>query len=97
MIRREVQTMILLDHPNLLKAYCSFTATRSLWIVMPYMAAGSCLHIMKSAHSDGFDEHTIATLLHGVLKALAYLHSHGHIHRDVKVIYHLDIIWLYSF
>lgn len=84
MIRREVQTMILLDHPNLLKAHCSFTATRSLWIVMPYMAAGSCLHIMKSAHPDGFDEHTIATLLHGVLKALAYLHSHGHIHRDVK-------------
>ncbi|KAK9935492.1 hypothetical protein M0R45_022594 [Rubus argutus] len=84
MIRREVQTMILLDHPNLLKAHCSFTATRSLWIVMPYMAAGSCLHIMKSAHPDGFDEHSIATLLHGVLKALAYLHSHGHIHRDVK-------------
>ncbi|XP_050372792.1 uncharacterized protein LOC126790550 isoform X2 [Argentina anserina] len=84
MIRREVQTMILLDHPNLLKAHCSFIATRSLWIVMPYMAAGSCLHIMKSAHPDGFEENTIATLLHGVLKALAYLHSHGHIHRDVK-------------
>ncbi|KAL6187068.1 hypothetical protein ACLB2K_043183 [Fragaria x ananassa] len=84
MIRREVQTMILLDHPNLLKAHCSFMATRSLWIVMPYMAAGSCLHIMKSAHPDGFEEHTIVTLLHGVLKALAYLHSHGHIHRDVK-------------
>ncbi|KAM5566792.1 serine/threonine-protein kinase BLUS1 [Rosa sericea] len=84
MIRREVQTMILLDHPNLLKAHCSFTATRSLWIVMPYMAAGSCLHIIKSDHPNGFEEHTIVTLLYGVIKALAYLHSHGHIHRDVK-------------
>ncbi|XP_034200677.1 serine/threonine-protein kinase BLUS1-like isoform X3 [Prunus dulcis] len=83
-IRREVQTMILLDHPNLLKAHCSFTASRSLWIVTPYMAAGSCLHIMKSAHPDGFEQPVIATLLHGVLKAIAYLHAHGHIHRDVK-------------
>ncbi|ONI30461.1 hypothetical protein PRUPE_1G252900 [Prunus persica] len=83
-IRREVQTMILLDHPNLLKAHCSFTASRSLWIVTPYMAAGSFLHIMKSAHPDGFEQPVIATLLHGVLKAIAYLHAHGHIHRDVK-------------
>lgn len=83
-IRREVQTMILLDHPNLLKAHCSFTAGSSLWIVTPYMASGSCLHIMKSAHPDGFEQPVIATLLYAVLKALAYLHCHGHIHRDVK-------------
>lgn len=40
---------------------------------------------MKSAHPDGFEQPVIATLLHGVLKAIAYLHAHGHIHRDVKV------------
>ncbi|KAF3431273.1 hypothetical protein FNV43_RR26003 [Rhamnella rubrinervis] len=83
-IRREVQTMTLLGHPNLLKAHCSFTAGRSLWIVMPYMAGGSCLHIMKSVHPDGFEQPVIATLLLGVVKALAHLHGHGFIHRDVK-------------
>ncbi|KAL6010962.1 hypothetical protein ACLOJK_001405 [Asimina triloba] len=83
-IRREVQTMILIGHPNLLRAHCSFTADRSLWVVMPYMGCGSCLHIMKSAHPEGFEELVIATLLREVLKALVYLHSHGHIHRDVK-------------
>ncbi|KAI4387748.1 hypothetical protein MLD38_000155 [Melastoma candidum] len=83
-IRREVQTMSLIGHPNLLRAHCSFTAGHSLWVVMPYMEGGSCLHIMKSAFPEGFEEPVIATLLHEVLKALVYLHAHGHIHRDVK-------------
>lgn len=83
-IRREVQMMSLIDHPNLLRAHCSFTAGQNLWVVMPYMAGGSCLHIMKSAYPDGFEEPVISTLLREVLKALVYLHSHGHIHRDVK-------------
>ncbi|KAK3132372.1 hypothetical protein QOZ80_6AG0520340 [Eleusine coracana subsp. coracana] len=83
-IRREVQTMSLLDHPNLLAAHCSFTNGHELWVVMPYMAAGSALHIMKTSFPEGFDEPVIATLLREVLKALVYLHSQGHIHRDVK-------------
>ncbi|XWS44173.1 hypothetical protein CRYUN_Cryun15aG0021800 [Craigia yunnanensis] len=83
-IRREVQTMSLIDHPNVLRAQCSFTTSHSLWVVMPYMAGGSCMHIMKSAYPEGFEEPVIATLLREVLKALVYLHAHGHIHRDVK-------------
>eukprot|EP00250_Pteridium_aquilinum_P013067 c21110_g1_i2 orf=737-2788(-) len=83
-IRREAQTMSLISHPNVLSAYCSFVVEHSLWVVMPYMAGGSCLHIMKSAYSDGFEEPIIATVLKECLKALEYLHYHGHIHRDVK-------------
>nr|GEV15655.1 serine/threonine-protein kinase BLUS1-like isoform X1 [Tanacetum cinerariifolium] len=83
-IRREVQTMSLIDHPNLLQAYCSFTTGQHLWVVMPYMAGGSCLHIMKTSFPEGFEEPVIATVLREVLKGLVYLHAHGHIHRDVK-------------
>ena len=85
-IRREVQTMTLIDHPNVLRAHCSFTTGHHLWVVMPYMAGGSCLHIMKSSYPEGFEEPVIATLLREVLKALVYVHSQGHIHRDVKVV-----------
>ncbi|XP_072999419.1 uncharacterized protein [Typha latifolia] len=83
-IRREVQTMILIDHPNVLRAHCSFIVEHNLWVVMPYMAGGSALHIMKSSYPEGFEEAVIATLLREVLKALVYFHSDGHIHRDVK-------------
>lgn len=84
-IRREAQTMILIDHPNVIRAYCSFVVDRNLWVVMPFMAEGSCLHLMKIAYPDGFEESAIGSILKETLKALEYLHEHGHIHRDVKV------------
>ncbi|XP_031739383.1 serine/threonine-protein kinase BLUS1 isoform X5 [Cucumis sativus] len=83
-IYREVQTMILVDHPNVLKSHCSFVNGHDLWIVMPYMSGGSCLHILKAAYPDGFEEVVIATVLREVLKGVEYLHNHGHIHRDIK-------------
>ncbi|KAL0425178.1 UNVERIFIED_CONTAM: Serine/threonine-protein kinase fray2 [Sesamum radiatum] len=83
-ISRESQLMFLVDHPNVLKSHCSFVCDHNLWVVMPYMAGGSCLHILKAAHPDGFEEVVIATILCEVLKGLDYLHQHGQIHRDVK-------------
>ncbi|KAK4436742.1 Serine/threonine-protein kinase fray2 [Sesamum alatum] len=83
-ISREAQTMGLVDHPNVLKSHCSFVSDHNLWVVMPYMAGGSCLHILKATHPDGLEEVVIATILREVLKGLDYLHQHGHIHRDVK-------------
>ncbi|KAJ4792669.1 Protein kinase superfamily protein [Rhynchospora pubera] len=83
-IMREAQTMTLIDHPNVVKAHCSFVHGQTLWVVMPYMGGGSCLHIMKSAFPEGLDEAVIATILKETLKGLEYIHQHGHIHRDVK-------------
>ncbi|XP_051114803.1 serine/threonine-protein kinase BLUS1-like isoform X2 [Andrographis paniculata] len=83
-IRREAQTMNLIDHPNVIKAFCSFVVDRDLWVVMPYMDEGSCLHLMKAAYPDGLEEPAIGSILKETLKALEYLHQQGHIHRDVK-------------
>ncbi|XP_075102203.1 uncharacterized protein LOC107820762 isoform X1 [Nicotiana tabacum] len=83
-IRREAQTMSLIDHPNVIKSFCSFVVDSYLWVVMPFMAEGSCLHLMKIAYPDGFEESAICSMLKETLKALEYLHRHGHIHRDVK-------------
>ncbi|KAK4489231.1 hypothetical protein RD792_005027 [Penstemon davidsonii] len=84
-IRREAQTMSLINHPNVIKSICSFVVDRNLWVVMPFMAQGSCLHLMKIAYPEGFEESAIGSILKETLKALEYLHRHGHIHRDVKV------------
>ncbi|KAL0409212.1 UNVERIFIED_CONTAM: Serine/threonine-protein kinase fray2 [Sesamum radiatum] len=76
--------MSLINHPNVIKAFCSFVVDHNLWVVMPFMAEGSCLHLMKIAYPEGFEESAIGSILKETLKALEYLHKHGHIHRDVK-------------
>ncbi|KAI5394840.1 serine/threonine-protein kinase BLUS1 isoform X1 [Lathyrus oleraceus] len=83
-IRKEAQIMSLIDHRNVVKSYCSFVVDHKLWVIMPFMAQGSCLHLMKAAYPDGLEEDAIGSILKETLKALDYLHQHGHIHRDVK-------------
>ena len=83
-IRREVASMSMVSHPNLVTAHCSFVEGQFLWVVMPFLSGGSALNIMKWSHPKGLDEVSIATILKEVLKALDYFHRNGNIHRDVK-------------
>jgi serine/threonine protein kinase len=76
--------MALSKHPNVLRVYGSFVNGSKLYIVTPYLAGGSCLDIMKTRFSEGFEESVIATILKQALEGLVYLHKNGHIHRDVK-------------
>ncbi|KAJ1557904.1 hypothetical protein HK096_004676, partial [Nowakowskiella sp. JEL0078] len=83
-MRREIQIMSLSRHPNLLPVQGSFVNGAKLYIITPFLAAGSCLDIMKTAYPDGLEEAAIATILKQGLQGLEYLHRNGLIHRDVK-------------
>ncbi|KAG9446674.1 hypothetical protein H6P81_012802 [Aristolochia fimbriata] len=83
-LRLEAKSMALLSHPNVLTAHCSFTVGTRLWVVMPFMSAGSLHSIISSAFPSGLPEPAIAVVLRHTLHALHYLHSQGHLHRDVK-------------
>lgn len=76
--------MTLSKHANLLPVHGSFVNGSKLFIVTPFLSAGSGLDIMKTAYQKGMDESVIATILKQVLQGLEYLHSHGLIHRDIK-------------
>ncbi|PON53269.1 Serine/threonine protein kinase [Parasponia andersonii] len=82
--RRETKIMSLLSHPNILNAHCSFTVDRRLWVVMPFMSAGSLQSIISSSFPDGLSEPSISLVLKEILNALSYLHDQGHLHRDIK-------------
>ncbi|KAI9353367.1 kinase-like domain-containing protein [Zopfochytrium polystomum] len=83
-LRREIQIMSLSRHPNLLPVLGSFVHDSKLYIVTPFLSAGSCLDIMKTAYPNGLEESCIATILKQSLQGLEYLHKNGLIHRDVK-------------
>ena len=84
-IRREISTMSLLNHPNVVSINCSFVDHQDLWIIMPLLQAGSCASIMKQIAPQGMkDEALLATILYFTLQGLQYLHKDGRIHRDVK-------------
>ncbi|GMH28507.1 hypothetical protein Nepgr_030350 [Nepenthes gracilis] len=82
--RQEAKTMSLLSHPNVLQAHCSFTVDHRLWVVMPFMSAGSLQSIVSSSFPSGLPEPCIAVVLKETLHGLSYLHDQGHLHRDIK-------------
>ncbi|XP_062201673.1 serine/threonine-protein kinase BLUS1 [Phragmites australis] len=81
---REAKAMTLLSHRNVLRAHCSFTVGSHLWVVMPFMGAGSLYSILSHGFPDGLPEPCIAVVLKDTLRALCYLHEQGRIHRDIK-------------
>ncbi|KAJ1263292.1 hypothetical protein BS78_09G172200 [Paspalum vaginatum] len=81
---REAKAMALLSHRNVLRAHCSFTVGSHLWVVMPFMGAGSLHSILSHGFPDGLPEPCVAVVLKDTLHALCYLHEQGRIHRDIK-------------
>jgi len=87
-ILQEVQTMRLSKDANILRFYCSFVQANQLWMVTQLMDMGSCLRVMNIAKAiglgEGMNEEWLAYILRESLQGLAYLHSNGQIHRDMK-------------
>lgn len=84
--RRELlfnEVVIMRDyhHPNIVQMHDSYLVEDELWVVMEFLEGGALTDIVTHARMD---EEQIATVCKQCLKALAYLHSQGVIHRDIK-------------
>ncbi|ERL91931.1 hypothetical protein D910_09254 [Dendroctonus ponderosae] len=84
--RRELlfnEVVIMRDyhHPNIVEMFNSYLVNDELWVVMEFLEGGALTDIVTHSRMD---EEQIATVCKQCLKALAYLHSQGVIHRDIK-------------
>lgn len=77
----EVVIMRDYQHPNIVQMFDSYLVGDELWVVMEFLEGGALTDIVTRCKMN---ETQIATVCKQCLKALAFLHSQGVIHRDIK-------------
>ncbi|XP_056624793.1 serine/threonine-protein kinase PAK 6 [Triplophysa dalaica] len=77
----EVVIMRDYQHRNVVEMFKSALVEEELWVIMEYLQGGALTNIVSETR---LSEEQIATVCEAVLQALAYLHSQGVIHRDIK-------------
>ncbi|KAH9482647.1 Serine/threonine-protein kinase 26 [Psilocybe cubensis] len=80
-IQQEIASLAQCDSEYVTRYYGSFVVNYKLWIIMEYLAGGSCLDLLKPGV---FSEAHIAVVCRELLLGLDYLHTEGTIHRDIK-------------
>ena len=82
----EVQSLLRLSHPNIVRLREVFRQNSELYFVFEYADAGS-LHALIQAHRSSntpIGVLEIARLMHDILQGLQYMHASDLMHRDLK-------------
>ena len=80
--RREIQLAAQLQHPHIVPLHAAGSTGDLLYFTMPYIEGESLRHALHEGVR--FSPREVVRILHDVSDALAYAHSRGVIHRDIK-------------
>lgn len=78
----EVETMRLLNHPNIVRLEEIFETDDCLYIVMEYVPGGELHQVLK--RTGPLPEPTVRQIIIQLLLAVEYIHQRGIVHRDLK-------------
>ncbi|KAF5461773.1 hypothetical protein F2P56_017846 [Juglans regia] len=81
-VKREIRTMKLLHHPNIVRIHEVLGTKTKIYIVMEYVPGGQLTD--KMSYSKKLEEREARRLFQQLIDAVDYCHSKGVYHRDLK-------------
>ncbi|KAF7114737.1 hypothetical protein RHSIM_RhsimUnG0079800 [Rhododendron simsii] len=81
-VKREIRTMKLLNHPNIVKIHEVIGTKTKIYMVMDYVSGGQLSD--KMLYVKRFDEREARKHFQLLIDAVDYCHSRGVYHRDLK-------------
>ena len=85
-LMREVNLMIKLDHPNIIKLYEVYENEKYIYLIMELCTGGELFDRITENTENGiqFTEKEAADLFKRMMSAINYCHKNGIVHRDLK-------------
>lgn len=83
-IMAEVQALMALDHPNIVRLYEYYRDDHALYLVEEYCSGGTLEAAIERAPRGRLSADDAALALRQMLRALVCCHAHGLAHRDLK-------------
>lgn len=80
-ILAEISIQQRIKHANVVNLLDAFAVDAEVWVLMDFMGGGALSAVVDSCDMT---EPQIAYCARETLKALAYMHSNGQLHRDIK-------------
>ena len=92
--KKEIEILIKADHPNILKLYGIYETVRSIYLITEECKGGTLLErILENVNKKkDYSEKQACDLFSQIMSGIAYLHSNGICHRDIKL---ENILYLY--
>lgn len=82
LLRRELEILKTLDHPNIVKFYEVYQDEKFFHLVMEYCSGGELLQ--RIVDQKQLKEQEVASIMRKIFSATIYLHERGICHRDLK-------------
>lgn len=82
-LKRELDILMVVDHPNIIRYYESYEDDRYIHIVQELCTGGDILD--RFTYAGPFNEKTVSELMRKIFSAVNHMHSQYICHRDIKV------------
>ena len=83
--KREINFLMRLDHPNIIKLYEFFESESSLYMIMEECKGGPIFdRILQRTKGKKYSERDAANIFQQLMSCIQYCHNHNICHRDLK-------------